>query len=214
MDCLDNALCCFDGCANVCQGEGARPSIPRPQSNARGQERQPTQANNNNGNENLNPSPSGASKNRPVDNPNEPQPSPSVQQNSFQSPTKQDNNANTKPNTGKRPGYGQPSQSKDSSTSPKPLSTSGSSTVAGVGGGLLFPLVSKNNAGYSNGQEENTNINQPKSVKPSTNTVQVKSTQQDQPSSSFVPPSQVQTSKPQNQPRRPKPTSSHQVNPS
>ena len=22
LDCLDNALCCFDGCANVCQGRG------------------------------------------------------------------------------------------------------------------------------------------------------------------------------------------------
>merc|ERR1712130_37214 len=24
LDCLDSALCCFDGCANVCQGEGAK----------------------------------------------------------------------------------------------------------------------------------------------------------------------------------------------
>ena len=22
VDCIDNALCCFDGCANVCQGSG------------------------------------------------------------------------------------------------------------------------------------------------------------------------------------------------
>ena len=22
VDCIDNALCCFDGCANVCQGAG------------------------------------------------------------------------------------------------------------------------------------------------------------------------------------------------
>ena len=75
VDCLDNALCCFDGCANVCQGEGARPNIPRPQTNARGQERQPTQDNNNNGNGSPNPIPSDASKNRPVNNLSEPQPS-------------------------------------------------------------------------------------------------------------------------------------------
>merc|ERR1712200_134732 len=25
LDCLDSALCCFDGCANVCQGKGAKP---------------------------------------------------------------------------------------------------------------------------------------------------------------------------------------------
>ena len=24
LDCLDSALCCFDGCANVCQGKGAK----------------------------------------------------------------------------------------------------------------------------------------------------------------------------------------------
>ena len=24
LDCLDNALCCFDGCANVCLGRGER----------------------------------------------------------------------------------------------------------------------------------------------------------------------------------------------
>merc|ERR1711953_1395164 len=34
VDCVDNALCCFDGCANVCQGSGSRspapPSNPRP----------------------------------------------------------------------------------------------------------------------------------------------------------------------------------------
>jgi len=39
VDCINNALCCFDGCANVCQGEGPRPGIPRPQVNARGQKR-------------------------------------------------------------------------------------------------------------------------------------------------------------------------------
>ena len=90
-------------------------------------------------------------------------------------------------------------------------------TVAGVGGGLLFPLVSKNNEGYSNIQEENTKNDQPKSVQPSTNIgldeSKAKSTQPVQPSTSFVPPSQVQTFKPKNQPRRPKPTSFQQVNP-
>merc|ERR1711971_775458 len=34
VDCLNNALCCFDGCANVCQGAGSRspapPLNPRP----------------------------------------------------------------------------------------------------------------------------------------------------------------------------------------
>ena len=53
---------------------------------------------------------------------------------------------------------------------PETTSNSGMSSVVGVGGGLLFPLVSKNNGGYSNGQEENTKTNQPKSVQPSTNT--------------------------------------------
>merc|ERR1719474_440672 len=37
VDCIDNALCCFDGCSNVCQGAGPRPGLPRPQTNARGQ---------------------------------------------------------------------------------------------------------------------------------------------------------------------------------
>merc|ERR1719334_2411952 len=36
-DCIDNALCCFDGCANVCQGAGSRtpvqPPKPRPSQN-------------------------------------------------------------------------------------------------------------------------------------------------------------------------------------
>merc|ERR1711988_289356 len=35
VDCLDNALCCFDGCANVCLGRGPVPANPRPQTNAR-----------------------------------------------------------------------------------------------------------------------------------------------------------------------------------
>jgi len=39
-DCIGNALCCFDGCANVCQGEGPIKGNPGPQSNARGQQRQ------------------------------------------------------------------------------------------------------------------------------------------------------------------------------
>merc|ERR1711953_1140533 len=30
VDCLDNALCCFDGCANVCQGSGSRSPAPPP----------------------------------------------------------------------------------------------------------------------------------------------------------------------------------------
>merc|ERR1712154_250761 len=30
VDCLDNALCCFDGCANVCQGAGSRSPAPPP----------------------------------------------------------------------------------------------------------------------------------------------------------------------------------------
>eukprot|EP00092_Neocalanus_flemingeri_P004256 GFUD01004576.1.p1 GENE.GFUD01004576.1~~GFUD01004576.1.p1 ORF type:complete len:537 (+),score=133.61 GFUD01004576.1:85-1611(+) len=48
-DCVGNALCCFDGCANVCQGEGPINDNPGPQTNARGQQRQPTvsTANNN-----------------------------------------------------------------------------------------------------------------------------------------------------------------------
>ena len=28
VDCLNDALCCFDGCANVCQGAGPIPSNP------------------------------------------------------------------------------------------------------------------------------------------------------------------------------------------
>merc|ERR1712038_1487683 len=30
VDCIDNALCCFDGCANVCQGPGSRSPAPPP----------------------------------------------------------------------------------------------------------------------------------------------------------------------------------------
>merc|ERR1711953_1081707 len=30
VDCLNNALCCFDGCANVCQGSGSRSPAPPP----------------------------------------------------------------------------------------------------------------------------------------------------------------------------------------
>ncbi|XP_023330448.1 uncharacterized protein DDB_G0283357 [Eurytemora carolleeae] len=45
VDCIDNALCCFDGCSNVCQGQGVRPGLPVPQVNARGQS---TPSNNNN----------------------------------------------------------------------------------------------------------------------------------------------------------------------
>jgi len=41
VDCVGAALCCFDGCANVCQGAGPRPGLPRPQKNARGQPRVP-----------------------------------------------------------------------------------------------------------------------------------------------------------------------------
>merc|ERR1712038_1516646 len=35
VDCLDNALCCFDGCANVCLGRGPVPANPGPQTNPR-----------------------------------------------------------------------------------------------------------------------------------------------------------------------------------
>merc|ERR1711874_469405 len=35
VDCLDNALCCFDGCANVCLGRGPVPANPGPQTIAR-----------------------------------------------------------------------------------------------------------------------------------------------------------------------------------
>jgi len=30
VDCLNNDLCCFDGCANVCQGDGSRSPAPPP----------------------------------------------------------------------------------------------------------------------------------------------------------------------------------------
>merc|ERR1712064_164314 len=33
VDCLDNALCCFDGCANVCQGRGPIAGNPGPSQN-------------------------------------------------------------------------------------------------------------------------------------------------------------------------------------
>jgi len=39
-DCIGNALCCFDGCANVCQGKGPVNGNPGPQTNGRGQQRQ------------------------------------------------------------------------------------------------------------------------------------------------------------------------------
>merc|ERR1719297_602342 len=35
LDCLDSALCCFDGCANVCLGRGPITGNPGPQSNPR-----------------------------------------------------------------------------------------------------------------------------------------------------------------------------------
>merc|ERR1719410_3221346 len=35
LDCLDDALCCFDGCANVCLGRGPIAGNPGPQSNPR-----------------------------------------------------------------------------------------------------------------------------------------------------------------------------------
>merc|ERR1711953_623965 len=35
VDCLDNALCCFDGCANVCLGRGSVAGNPGPQNNPR-----------------------------------------------------------------------------------------------------------------------------------------------------------------------------------
>merc|ERR1711953_1571845 len=35
VDCLDNALCCFDGCANVCLGRGPVAGNPGPQTNPR-----------------------------------------------------------------------------------------------------------------------------------------------------------------------------------
>lgn len=35
LDCLDNALCCFDGCANVCLGRGSVAGNPGPQNNPR-----------------------------------------------------------------------------------------------------------------------------------------------------------------------------------
>merc|ERR1711892_1208277 len=54
VDCINNALCCFDGCANVCQGQGPILGIPKPQFNARGQERQDNDNNNNNKNNNNN----------------------------------------------------------------------------------------------------------------------------------------------------------------
>merc|ERR1712025_712229 len=54
VDCINNALCCFDGCANVCQGEGPRLDTPKPQFNARGHERQNSNNNNNNNNINSN----------------------------------------------------------------------------------------------------------------------------------------------------------------
>merc|ERR1719233_173300 len=44
-DCVGHALCCFDGCANVCQGEGPVKGNPGPQNNARGQQRQNTVSN-------------------------------------------------------------------------------------------------------------------------------------------------------------------------
>eukprot|EP00092_Neocalanus_flemingeri_P004254 GFUD01004574.1.p1 GENE.GFUD01004574.1~~GFUD01004574.1.p1 ORF type:complete len:722 (-),score=194.10 GFUD01004574.1:66-2147(-) len=47
-DCIGNALCCFDGCANVCQGEGPINGNPGPQTNARGQQKQQTQSSANN----------------------------------------------------------------------------------------------------------------------------------------------------------------------
>ena len=77
VDCVGNALCCFDGCANVCQGGGARTGIPRPQNNA-----------------------------REVSGDNEPQPSQSLQANSFQSPPNKVNGANSKKktNSNRRPG--------------------------------------------------------------------------------------------------------------
>merc|ERR1711892_474151 len=54
VDCINNALCCFDGCANVCQGQGPILWIPKPQFNARGQKRQDNNNKNNNNHSNNN----------------------------------------------------------------------------------------------------------------------------------------------------------------
>jgi len=43
FDCIDNALCCFDGCANVCQGAGSITPVkpPNPRPNVQQQPRKP-----------------------------------------------------------------------------------------------------------------------------------------------------------------------------
>jgi len=214
VDCLDNALCCFDGCANVCQGEGSRPNIPLPQTNARGQQRSTPKSTKKEGDGNQ-------PARKPVPNQNEsrqnqPQASPTEQQTSFQSPTSQFKTADPNQNPGYGGGNRQESPTRKSFTAQTTnlLPSSASSSVSGVGGGLLFPLVSANNGGYSSdqGSAQDTGQTQTNSnaVKTNTNTGPVQSKQIVEPSPSFVPPPQVQSSPPQNQPRRPKPTNFQQ----
>ena len=185
VDCLGNALCCFDGCANACQGEGARPGIPRPQSNARGQQRKPPISNNSkdaNGNQKSKGSANvGRNKQKTQ------KPSPAIQQAKFQPQSKQI--SNKRPKNKHNGNNGQPKQHKDSSTSFKQQANDGTPSVLGVGGGLLFPLVSQSDVGYSNNQEEGTGINKATRVPENPG---VKPALPAQPSPTFTSPRQVQ----------------------
>jgi len=189
VDCIDTALCCFDGCANVCQGQGSRPNIPLPKSNARGQQRNPPRQSNpkaqGNQQKGVNPQKTKKKQNQAPINP--------VQQQTVKGP---------KSNT--RPGYGnggrKSSPPRKSNTVKNPNQTS-KQGVPGVGGGLLFPLVSKADLDTDT-ESSKTHAAAEEEVS------QGKPTNNGQPSPTFVSPSQVKSSQPQPQaqPRRPKPT--------
>jgi len=197
VDCIDNALCCFDGCANVCQGEGARPGIPRPQSNARGQARKTPNSNNSNNSKTAKGNQqSQGDVNAGRNNNNSQEPIPPIQKNEFEPKPKQI--SNKRPKNRKK---GRKEQTKQQPTN------HGSPSVSGVGGGLLFPLVSQKDVGYSNTQEEIPGI---KNSNTRHENGGVKTALPAQPSQTFIPPKQVQPAEHKTQQRNPKPSNFQQ----
>jgi len=192
VDCLDNALCCFDGCANVCQGRGAHPNIPRPQTNARGQKRKTGKRNQQSQKVAKNGERIQSDKERGA----------SVQQNKFQPQPSQ--KPSKKQKGDKINSYDQP---RDQSIANSKTQESQSPFVKGVGGGLLFPPVSKENEENKNVRRECPGFNKQKLMPGNHEDKPVNS---QKPSRTFVPPAQVQPAEHKSQPRRPKPSNFQQ----
>merc|ERR1712072_1598782 len=103
VDCLNNALCCFDGCANVCQGAGSRSPAPPP--NPRPAQPKPTRQQNQQPAKKVQQKPK-VHKQRPKVNkvktnpwPNKTQQQPRPQQQPARRPQVNNNN-NNRPYTG------------------------------------------------------------------------------------------------------------------